>query len=251
MNMEAGVPAGAGVPARAGVPATLRKFHAPGIREGSVSVIIGRRETGKTWLVNDILRQKTFDTPFCTLISSRGSRVEAADRRFDLTPFGSIVRHDEYSEDAAKWACHRQKTIAHEHPDMDPRACLVIDDSLFDNSWLRDDENLRAMLVAGKDMHLTTFITMSYGIQAPAELLSRAVDYVFLFRESLLADRKRMYDAYTFGAFPSFEAFCQVLDQCTQEPHGCMVIDTRVASNDLEDRVFWYMAPPPPLACTI
>ena len=42
--------------------------------------------------------------------------------------------------------------------------------------------------------------------------------------------------------FPSFEMFCQVMDQCT-ENFECLVINNNAQSNKLEDQVFWYKAP--------
>jgi hypothetical protein len=41
--------------------------------------------------------------------------------------------------------------------------------------------------------------------------------------------------------FPTFEIFCQVMDQCT-ENFECLVIDNTTKSNKLEDTVFWYKA---------
>ena len=45
--------------------------------------------------------------------------------------------------------------------------------------------------------------------------------------------------------FPTFDAFCQVLDNCT-ENFECLVIDNTVRSNKIEDMVFWYKAQEPP-----
>ena len=41
--------------------------------------------------------------------------------------------------------------------------------------------------------------------------------------------------------FPTFEAFSQVMDQCT-ENFECLVINNNVKSNKLQDQVFWYKA---------
>ena len=41
--------------------------------------------------------------------------------------------------------------------------------------------------------------------------------------------------------FPTFEIFCQVMDQCT-ENFECLVINNNAKSNKLEDQVFWYKA---------
>ena len=41
--------------------------------------------------------------------------------------------------------------------------------------------------------------------------------------------------------FPTFDIFCQVMDQCT-ENYECLVIDNTSKSNKIEDQVYWYKA---------
>ena len=41
--------------------------------------------------------------------------------------------------------------------------------------------------------------------------------------------------------FPTFESFCQVMDQCT-ENYECLVINNNAKSNKLHDQIFWYKA---------
>ena len=41
--------------------------------------------------------------------------------------------------------------------------------------------------------------------------------------------------------FPTFESFCQVMDQCT-ENYECLVVSNNAKSNKLEDQIFWYKA---------
>ena len=41
--------------------------------------------------------------------------------------------------------------------------------------------------------------------------------------------------------FTTFESFCQVMDQCT-ENYECLVINNNAKSNKLYDQIFWYKA---------
>ena len=70
------------------------------------------------------------------------------------------------------------------------------------------------------------------------------IDYVFILRENYVSNRKRLYEHYA-GMFPTFEMFCQVMDQCT-ENYECLVINNNAKSNKLSDQVFWYKAEPRP-----
>ena len=80
---------------------------------------------------------------------------------------------------------------------------------------------------------------MQYPLGIPPNLRTN-IDFIFILRENIVANRKRIYDNYA-GMFPTFEIFCQVMDQCT-ENYECLVIDNTTKSNKLEDTVFWYKA---------
>lgn len=80
---------------------------------------------------------------------------------------------------------------------------------------------------------------MQYPLGIPPTLRTN-IDYVFILRENYIANRKRIYENYA-GMFPTFESFCQVMDQCT-ENYECLVINNNSKSNKLQDQVFWYKA---------
>jgi hypothetical protein len=80
---------------------------------------------------------------------------------------------------------------------------------------------------------------MQYALGVPPSLRTN-IDYTFILRENITANRKRIYDNYA-GMFPSFESFCTVLDQCTNN-FECLVIDNTVTSNKIEDCVYWFRA---------
>jgi hypothetical protein len=80
---------------------------------------------------------------------------------------------------------------------------------------------------------------MQYPLGIPP-ILRTNVDFVFILRENFINNRKRIFD--NFGAaFPSFDFFCQIMSQCT-ENYECLVINNTTRSNKLEDMIFWYKA---------
>jgi hypothetical protein len=91
----------------------------------------------------------------------------------------------------------------------------------------------------GRHVDLSTMITMQYPLGITPNLRTN-VDFVFILRENILGNRRRIYENYA-GMFPSFEMFCQFMDQCT-ENYECLVICNSSSSNKLEDQVFWYKA---------
>jgi hypothetical protein len=86
---------------------------------------------------------------------------------------------------------------------------------------------------------MMTIITMQYPLGITPNLRTN-VDFVFILRENILGNRRRIYENYA-GMFPTFEMFCTFMDQCT-ENFECLVICNNVSSNKLEDQVFWYKA---------
>ena len=91
----------------------------------------------------------------------------------------------------------------------------------------------------GRHLKMFFIISMQYPLGIPPNLRTN-IDFIFILRENIVANRKRIYDNYA-GMFPTFEIFCQVMDQCT-ENFECLVIDNTTKSNKLEDTVFWYKA---------
>ena len=91
----------------------------------------------------------------------------------------------------------------------------------------------------GRHWKIMLIITMQYPLGVPPNLRTN-IDYTFILREPYLTNRKRIYENYA-GMFSTFESFCQVMDQCT-ENYECLVISNNAKSNKLEDQIFWYKA---------
>jgi len=117
---------------------------------------------------------------------------------------------------------------------------LILDDCLYDSSWTRDS-NIRSFFMNGRHYKTLFIITMQYALGIPPNLRTN-IDYVFILRENYVSNRKRIYENYA-GMFPTFDIFCQVMDQCTED-YNCLVINNNAKSNKLEEQVFWYKASP-------
>ena len=116
---------------------------------------------------------------------------------------------------------------------------IVLDDMLHDAASWKKDKTIKSIFFNGRHFNFLFILTMQYAQGIPPELRSN-IDYVFIFNEPSVANRKRIYDAYG-GMVPSFEHFCNILDACTQD-HECLVIKTSGNSSDLKDQIFWYKA---------
>jgi len=219
----------------------LRKFDISTITDDKVVVMIGKRNTGKSFLIKDLLYyNNSFQVG--TVISG----TEAANGFFgEFIP--KMFIHDEYRSTIIDNVVKRQQSLlknikkeVHKYgsSQIDPRAFLILDDCLYDSSWTKE-KNVRALFMNGRHLKMFFVISMQYPLGIPPNLRTN-IDYIFILRENIVANRKRIYDNYA-GMFQNFEIFCQVMDQCT-ENYECLVIDNTTKSNKLEDNVFWYKA---------
>jgi hypothetical protein len=225
----------------------LKKFDMKSISfkanesKGPVIVLIGKRDTGKSFLVRDLLYYHQ-DIPVGSVISGT---EEGNGFYGKMVP--RLFIHNEYNTVIIENILKRQRTIlkqikkemeTYKRTTIDPRAFVILDDCLYDNTWSRD-KMMRLLFMNGRHWKIMLVITMQYPLGIPPTLRTN-IDYVFILRENYIANRKRIYDNYA-GMFPTFESFCQVMDQCT-ENYECLVINNNVKSNKLQDQVFWYKA---------
>jgi hypothetical protein len=213
----------------------------PNESKGPVVVLIGRRDTGKSFLVRDLLYYHQ-DIPIGTVISGT---EEGNGFYGKLVP--KLFIHNEYNTVIIENVLKRQRGVLKQikkemeqfnRSTIDPRTFVILDDCLYDNTWARD-KMMRLLFMNGRHWKVMLLITMQYPLGIPPTLRTN-IDYVFILREPYIANRKRIYENYA-GMFPTLESFCQVMDQCT-ENFECLVINNNSKSNKLQDQVFWYKA---------
>ena len=213
----------------------------PNENKGPVIVLIGRRDTGKSFLVRDLLYYHQ-DIPIGVVISGT---EEGNGFYGKLVP--KLFIHNEYNTAIIENILKRQKNVlkqikremeAYKRSTIDARTFVILDDCLYDASWARD-KMMRLLFMNGRHWKVMLVITMQYPLGVPPTLRTN-IDYVFILREPYIANRKRIYENYA-GMFPTFESFAQVMDQCT-ENYECLVINNNSKSNKLSEQVFWYKA---------
>lgn len=221
----------------------LKKFDMSSIKSDKVVLFIGKRETGKSFLVRDLLWHNR-DLPVGTVISG----TEGANQFYSkMVP--PIFIHEEYRPEIINNFVKRQGRLVKkqvggvpEYQNIDPRAFMILDDCLYDNSWVKD-KNVRSLFMNGRHYKAFFIITSQYSLGIPPNLRTN-VDYVFVLRETIHSNRRRLFEQYC-GMFPTYDFFCSVMDQCT-ENFECLVINNNSKSSKLEEQVYWYKAEPHP-----
>jgi hypothetical protein len=199
--------------------------------------------THNSWLVRDIFYHHK-EIPIGLIFSG----TEEANPFFgDFIPDSFI--HSEYDPDLVdKMLIKQSKKVKHArqngHSDTDGltpsnRAFIVLDDMLHDAAAWKKEKTIQSIFFNGRHYNIFFILTMQYPLGIPPALRSN-IDYVFVFNEPSIKNRKKIYDDYA-GMCPSFDHFCNILDSCTQN-HECLVIKTSGNSTDLRDQIFWYKA---------
>jgi hypothetical protein len=210
----------------------LRKFDPSKMGDNRVAIFIGKRGTGKTTLVTDILYHKRH-IPAGVVMSG----TEEGNGHYGTIVPDSYIYPD-FDKDVVEKIISRQRRIARNKSDGDSRVFMLMDDCLYDRKITRE-KCIRSLFFNGRHWSIFLLITMQYCMDMGPDLRSNC-DYVFVCRENIRTVRERIYKSF-FGIFPTFDMFCQVMDACTTD-YQCLVLDNTSTSNSVEDCVFWYKA---------
>lgn len=209
----------------------LRKFDPSKIGNDKVCVVIGKRGTGKSTLVTDLLYHKR-NIPVGVVMSA----TEEGNHYYkQFIP--DLFIYGDYSKDTIEKVIARQKKLVALNK-TDP-AFILLDDCMYNKSFMKDT-CIRQCFMNGRHWKIFFLMTMQYCMDLSPDLRAN-VDYVFVLRENVIQNRERLYKAF-FGVFPSFDLFNKVMTACT-ENFECLVLDNTSRSNKLEDCVFYYKAP--------
>lgn len=218
----------------------LNMFDMSKVRDDNVILMLGKRNTGKSFLTRDLLSYHS-DIPAALVISPT-----EVSNSFYSKMIPPLFIHDEYHPDIISNVVSRQKKMVHRSktdPSIDPRCMLIMDDCLYDSSKWQRDTNLRFVFLNGRHIRIMFILTSQYALGLPPTMRNN-IDYVFILRENLIKSRRLIYENYC-GMLENFETFCAVLDQTTED-FECLVVCNNTRSNKIEDQIFYYKAGNPP-----
>ncbi len=213
------------------LPPILGKFEMASICPHAAVLLIGRRSSGKKTLARDILlhRRDGDDVPFASVTVV--SPTEHIHRVFGdvATPARTVRIHGEYAPeivDAIVDAIERKQG---------GRAFVVIEDCMYDSRWLTD-EGTERLVKDRRSLEVTAVLAIPFPPGMPPSL-EEQFDYVFIMHDTVASNRKRLYEHYGSEAFPTFDAFCQAMDRCSEENVRLVIDRTGSAA-----RASWYKA---------
>lgn len=213
----------------------LNKMHpldANDLESGVKIVVIGKPKTGKSTIIEQIMLYKAHICPVSQIFSgTEDTNHFYAPRSTDITVFEKL------DTKAVENFIKRQK-IARQYL-TNPWAMQILDDCTDDPSIIKTPL-FQAIYKRGRHFNMINV----NGVQYPMDLgvsIRSCVDYCFLMSNSILSERKKLYENFASGCIPSFRDFCDIMDQVC-ENHTALVINNMCESNKLEDRLFYFRA---------
>ena len=209
----------------------LKKFDPSSMGDDKVCIFIGKRGTGKSTLVTDILWYKKHLPAGIAM-----SGTEDGNGWYkQFIP--DIFVYSDYNVGALEKLIERQKKLV--STGRASPVFVLMDDCMYDRAFMRDT-CIRQLFMTGRHWKIFFMMTTQY-VMDMTPMIRTNVDYVFALRDNVRQNRESLYKAF-FGVFPNFDMFCQVMDSCT-ENYECLVLDNTSKSNKISDCVFWYKAP--------
>lgn len=209
----------------------IKKFD-PQTTIWSHALIIGKRATGKTFLVHDLLKTKNIHN---------GLIINQNMCDYDTEFFQNAEKHEEFQIPILdKFLENQRKELKHRVRE-DTNKYIVLDDCIYTQmtQYLKNP-SFRDLIMNTRHYNLTLIHTQSFAIFTPPEYRTN-LDCVFIFRDENISNRKRLYELYG-GIFTTFDIFSQYMSQLTIDSYDCMVIYNNIKTNNIYDSVFWYRA---------
>lgn len=212
---------------------TVKRFDPTGMKPHRIILLVGKRGTGKSVLMEDLMYHLRDRLDFGLAMTPTESTAECFRKHmpdqwiypcFDAGKVDSMLN---IQRDSVKKK--RPKSLF-----------IAMDDCMFDKKCLKSLA-MRDLFFNGRHLHVTLMNAMQYVMDMGPDLRSQC-DYCFILKENILSNKVRLYK-YFFGMFDTFKDFSRVLEKCT-ENHCALVLDNTAPSNRLEDSIFWYRADP-------
>lgn len=199
---------------------------------GSKIFIIGKPGSGKSTLIKSLFLNKSSIIPVAAAISGTESETGFYS---EFLPDAYIF--DEYDPEFLSNFIARQKGVRQRIPN--PWAILIIDDCM-DDTTVFNKAPQPGLFKNGRHWKMLYIVSLQYALDVKPHIRSN-VDGVFIFRESNVAIRKRLYENYA-GIIPTFNLFEQIMDNVTGD-YTALYIHNSTNTNDWRECVFYYKAP--------
>lgn len=208
----------------------VKKFAPASIKEHRITFLIGKRHTGKTSLMIDVL-SKIPKPDYILGFSPTDDTLETFKKFMPMSSIFSKFCNSklELLLSLQRETIRRGKTRS---------VLLVLDDCLYQKGVLKSTA-IRDLFFNGRHLNVGLICAAQYMMDISPELRTN-IDYLFCMRENTISNRQKLHKFF-FGQFSKFDEFDRVMIACTQN-YSALVMDSTVSSTKVDDCIFWYRA---------
>ena len=208
----------------------VKKFDPSTFREHRITFLIGKRHTGKSSLMIELLSRMP-KPDFVLGFSPTDDTLEVFKQFIPSSCVFSQFSHDKLER---LLALQRELIRRGKHRSV----LLILDDCLYQKSVLKSTA-MRDLFFNGRHLNVGLICACQYMMDISPEMRTN-IDYLFTMREATISNRQKLHKFF-FGQFSTFQEFDRVMAACTQS-YSALVMDSTVASTRPCDCIFWYRA---------
>jgi hypothetical protein len=206
----------------------VKRFDARTIKESRIIFLIGKRHTGKSVLMKDIL----YHMPRPDYVIAMAPTEDTLQMFREFLPTSCVFDH--FSQEKLDQVVKVQRELVLRGKKR--TVMILLDDCLYQKNVLKST-SMRSIFFNGRHDHITLVCAAQYMMDVDVAFRTN-IDYIFALRESILVNRQRLHKYY-FGQFGKFEEFDRVMNACTAD-YKALVLDGTLSSTTATDCVQWY-----------
>ena len=207
----------------------VRKFDPSTIKESRIIFIIGKRHTGKSVLMKDIL----YHMPRPDFVLAMAPTEDTLKVFRTFLPESCVFDH--FSQEKLERTVTLQRELVNRGKKR--TVLILLDDCLYQKGILKSNA-MRSIFFNGRHDHISLICAAQYMMEVDVSLRTN-IDYIFTMRENILTNRQKLYKYY-FGQFPRFDDFDKVMTACTQDYRALVLDGTISTMTTPTDSVMWY-----------
>lgn len=208
----------------------VKKFDPSAMKPSRIIYAIGRRHSGKSSLIKDILSQM----PRPDYVLAMAPTQSSLDTFREFLPECCIF--EGFSQEKLEQTIATQKELLGRGKRRS--VLIILDDCAFNNAMFKSTAQ-KNLHFNGRHLGIGLICSAQYMMALPPEMRTN-IDYLFVMRDPVLANRQKLYKNF-FGVFDNFSQFDQVMTTVTQN-YGTLCLDGTVPSTSHADSVLWYRA---------
>lgn len=213
----------------------LKRFNLDSLSNNGRFLCIGKSKSGKSLLLRELLYIKRHVYPVCQAYSE-SDVVNGFFKSFIPDTF----IQNSFNETALVSTWERQTRCKKKNME-NANNILIFDDVLTDASTL-NCQMIKRVFKFGRQYDLSVVVAVQALMDIGSNIRNLA-DVIFIFKESDITARKKLYKYYAGSTFRDEKEFNEVMDVATED-YRVLVLDNTATSNKFQDRVFFYKADP-------